>query len=191
MEKTIKLVVVGDAYVGKTSLLLAYTEKQFIGNYETTIFDNWAVTVSIEQKRYTLNLFDTAGQEEYSHLRCLGYPHTDVFLLCFSLIDQNSLKNCESLWLPEIRKYVGEDVPILLVGTKEDLLDSVQPNERVDNKWAQQAAKDMGCVSYYACSALTHRGLKRVFDEAILHATGAFKTHHSDKHKSEPCCKIL
>lgn len=65
MDKSLKLVVVGDSYIGKTSLLIAYTEKQFMSDYKTTIFDNWAVTVTIEQKRYTLNLFDTAGQVSF------------------------------------------------------------------------------------------------------------------------------
>uniref|UniRef100_A0A915CMB5 Uncharacterized protein n=2 Tax=Ditylenchus dipsaci TaxID=166011 RepID=A0A915CMB5_9BILA len=74
VDKRIKLVVVGDSYVGKTSMLFAYTEKQFLGNYQTTIFDNYAVSVNMEQKRYTVNLFDTAGQEDYAHLRVLSYP---------------------------------------------------------------------------------------------------------------------
>uniref|UniRef100_A0A914YXS7 Uncharacterized protein n=1 Tax=Panagrolaimus superbus TaxID=310955 RepID=A0A914YXS7_9BILA len=187
MEKQLNLLLLEMRMLEKR----AYTEKQFVGDYESTIFNNWAVTVNIEQKRYTLNLFDTAGQEDYAHLRCLGYPNTDVFLLCFSLLDQNTLTNCESVWIPEIRKYVGEDVPIILVGTKEDLSDSVSSFKRVDNKLAQQAAKNMGCVTYLSCSALTHRGLKRVFDEAILHATGAFKTNHSNNTKNNPCCKIL
>uniref|UniRef100_A0AC34QYM8 Uncharacterized protein n=1 Tax=Panagrolaimus sp. JU765 TaxID=591449 RepID=A0AC34QYM8_9BILA len=190
MEKNIKLVVVGDAFIGKTSLLLAYSEKRFVGSYETTIFDNWAVTVTVDQNRYTLNLFDTAGQEEYAHLRCLGYPHTDVFLLCFSLVDRTSLENCQCLWMPEIRKYVGDDIPVLLVGTKQDLHETAAPQEKVDIKEAEQIAKEMGCITFLTCSALTHRGLKRVFDEAILAARGDLKPC-KEKEKQNPCCKIL
>uniref|UniRef100_A0A7E4UXC9 Rho family GTPase n=1 Tax=Panagrellus redivivus TaxID=6233 RepID=A0A7E4UXC9_PANRE len=192
MEKSIKLVVVGDAFVGKTSLLMAYTKQTFAENYETTIYENWAVTLNVDQTRYTMNLIDTAGQEEYSHLRCLGYPHTDVFLLCFSLIDRASLENCENVWLPEIRKYVQEDVPIILVGTKYDLAEEKQGDNTVNIKEAEAKAIQLGCVAFLACSALTHRGLKRVFDEAILYATGATtRTAQSKKSNSSPCCKIL
>lgn len=136
---------------------MAYTEKRFVGNYETTVFDNWAVTVNVDQNRYTLNLFDTAGQvsklifillnqffkEEYAHLRCLGYPHTDVFLLCFSLVDKTSLENCQYLWMPEIRKYVGDDVPVILIGTKQDLHETAPPQEKVDLRQAEQIAKEV------------------------------------------------
>lgn len=44
------------------SLLFAYTQKKFLENYATTVFDNWAINVTIERKSYTVNLFDTAGQ---------------------------------------------------------------------------------------------------------------------------------
>ncbi|KAH7730544.1 Protein CRP-1 [Aphelenchoides avenae] len=173
MDKRLKLVVVGDSYVGKTSLLFAYTEKKFLGNYQTTIFDNYAVTLTVDQKRCTVNLFDTAGQEDYAHLRVLSYPQTDVFLLCFSLVDPPSLEACQTTWMPEIRKYAGSETPVVLVGTKEDLYESTKPQDRVDWKTAQRLADEMGCAKFLACSSLTHRGLKRVFDEGILLAIGS------------------
>uniref|UniRef100_A0A914SIK5 Uncharacterized protein n=1 Tax=Parascaris equorum TaxID=6256 RepID=A0A914SIK5_PAREQ len=62
MEKKLKLVVLGDSCVGKTSLLFAYTENRLLENYTATVLENWAVSVTIDQKQYTVNLFDTAGQ---------------------------------------------------------------------------------------------------------------------------------
>jgi small GTP-binding protein len=186
MDKRVKLVVVGDSYVGKTSLLFAYTEKRFLGNYQTTIFDNYAVNLTIDQKRYTVNLFDTAGQEDYSHLRVLSYPQTDVFLLCFSMVNPQSLEACQSTWLPEIRKYAGSETPVILVGTKEDLYEGTKPHDRVDWKVAQKVADEMGCTKFLACSSLTHRGLKRVFDEAILMAIG--REHQEKKPKARSIC---
>uniref|UniRef100_A0A1I7XP48 Ras-like GTP-binding protein RhoL n=1 Tax=Heterorhabditis bacteriophora TaxID=37862 RepID=A0A1I7XP48_HETBA len=143
MEKKLKLVVVGDSYVGKTSLLFAYTEKQFRSVYATTVFDNWAISVDIEHRNYTVNLFDTAGQEDYEHLRCLSYPHTDVFLLCFSLVEKKSLDACRTVWLPEIRKYAGDNVPVILIGTKEDLLDHASEKEKISNETARKAANEV------------------------------------------------
>ena len=82
-------------------------------------------------------------KEEYAHLRCLGYPQTDVFLLCFSLVDKTSLENCQYLWMPEIRKYVGDDVPVILVGTKQDLHETAPPQEKIDLRQAEQIAKEV------------------------------------------------
>ncbi|CAJ0590548.1 unnamed protein product [Cylicocyclus nassatus] len=187
MEKRLKLVVVGDSYVGKTTLLFAYAEKQFRSVYATTVFDNWSITVNIEHRNYTVNLFDTAGQEDYGHLRCLSYPNTDVFLLCFSLVDPKSLDVCLTVWMPEIRKYAGDNVPVLLVGTKEDLLETATDEQRVSFDAARRAASQMGCMKFLACSALTHKGLKQVFDEAFLAALGVTL---KDSYR-KPCCRIL
>ncbi|KAE9417388.1 hypothetical protein Angca_009116, partial [Angiostrongylus cantonensis] len=186
-EKPLKLVVIGDTYVGKTTLLFAYTEKEFRSVYSTTVFDNWSITVNIEHRTYNVNIFDTAGQEDYMHLRCLSYPNTDVFLLCFSLVDPKSLDVCQTIWLPEIRKYAGDNVPVLLVGTKEDLMESTDERKRVSFEAARKAAHEMGCVKFLPCSALTHRGLKQVFDEAFLVAIGITI---KDDYRS-PCCSLF
>ncbi|VDM48401.1 unnamed protein product [Toxocara canis] len=185
-EKKLKLVVLGDSCVGKTSLLFAYTGNRLLENYTATVLENWAVTVSIDQKQYTVNLFDTAGQEDYAHIRCLSYPQTDVFLMCFSLVDPKTLESCKVVWLPEIRKYVGSQTPIVLVGTKEDLVESTPPSEKVDPVTAQQVADSIGAVSFVQCSSLTLRGVKRVFDESLLAAIGRSPLEPERK----PCCCI-
>ncbi|CAD6186612.1 unnamed protein product [Caenorhabditis auriculariae] len=185
MENKLKLVVVGDSYTGKTSLLFAYTKKQFLDNYATTVFDNWAISVNIDNKNFTVNLFDTAGQEDYEHLRCLSYPHTDVFLLCFSLADRKTLDSCRTVWVPELRKYAGDNIPIVLVGTKEDVVESSPaPKDAVSHDLARRVALEIGCVKYLACSALTHKGLKRVFDESLLAAVGV----KIEEESPSPCC---
>jgi cell division control protein 42 len=57
------------------------------------VFDNYAVTVMVDEEPYTLGLFDTAGQEDYDRLRPLSYPQTDVFLVCFSVMSPASFEN--------------------------------------------------------------------------------------------------
>ncbi|KHJ96235.1 Ras family protein [Oesophagostomum dentatum] len=86
--------------------------------------------------------------EDYGHLRCLSYPNTDVFLLCFSLVDPKSLDVCQTVWMPEIRKYAGDNVPVLLVGTKEDLLDSAREEDRVSFDTARRAASQVSANSF-------------------------------------------
>ena len=59
---TIKCVIVGDGAVGKTCLLMSYAANQFPRDYIPTVFDNYAVNVTIGKEVYKMGLFDTAGQ---------------------------------------------------------------------------------------------------------------------------------
>ncbi|KAJ2064906.1 Rho GTPase [Coemansia aciculifera] len=175
--QTIKCVVVGDGAVGKTCLLISYTTNKFPSEYVPTVFDNYAVTVMIGDEPYTLGLFDTAGQEDYDRLRPLSYPQTDVFLVCYSVTSQASYENVREKWLPEVTHHCP-GVPCIIVGTQVDLReDTVMLEKLAKNKQkaisAEQGlllAKDLKAVKYVECSALTQKGLKNVFDEAIVAA---------------------
>lgn len=175
--QTIKCVVVGDGAVGKTCLLISYTQNKFPNEYVPTVFDNYAVTVMIDGEPYTLGLFDTAGQEDYDRLRPLSYPQTDVFLVCFSVVSPASYENVKEKWHPEIKHHCPS-TPFLLVGTQVDLrndpatLDKLSKNrgKPIEAAEAVKIAKDLKAVKYAECSALTQKGLKDIFDEAILAA---------------------
>ncbi|PIK50671.1 Cdc42 [Apostichopus japonicus] len=141
------------------------------------VFDNYAVTVMIGGEPYTLGLFDTAGQEDYDRLRPLSYPQTDVFLVCYSVVSPSSFENVKEKWQPEITHHCPS-TPFLLVGTQIDLrddstvVDRLQRNKQkpITVEQAEKLAKELKAVKYVECSALTQKGLKNVFDEAILAA---------------------
>lgn len=59
-------------------------------------------------------------QEDFNKLRVLSYLNSDVFVICFSVTNPDSLKNVQEYWVPEIRHYIPY-VPFVLVGTQIDL----------------------------------------------------------------------
>ena len=176
-DKTIKCVVVGDGAVGKTCLLISYTQNKFPSEYVPTVFDNYAVNVMIGGEPILLGLYDTAGQEEYDRMRPLSYPEANVFLICFSTVKPSSFENVKAKWLPEVKLHCPK-VPILLVGTQMDLrdnqatLDKLAKNKSkpVSQEMGDRLAKELKMVKYAECSALTQKGLKDVFDDAIMAA---------------------
>ncbi|KAK3870360.1 hypothetical protein Pmani_023558 [Petrolisthes manimaculis] len=172
--RPIKCVVVGDGTVGKTCMLISYTTDSFPKEYVPTVFDNYSAPMVVDSIPVSLGLWDTAGQEDYDRLRPLSYPQTDVFLICFSVVSPSSCENVTSKWYPEIKHHCP-DAPIILVGTKMDLRDdketlvflSDQGQSPVKREAGQKLANKIRAVKYMECSALTQRGLKQVFDEAV------------------------
>src|SRR5690349_14864495 len=172
--QSLKCVVTGDGAVGKTCLLISYTTNAFPGEYIPTVFDNYSASVMVDDKAINLGLWDTAGQEDYDRLRPLSYPQTDVFLICFSIVSPPSFENVRSKWNPEVTHHCP-NTPKLLIGTKVDLREDKDTLERLSSKkmapisqaQGQKMMEEVGAVRYMECSALTQKGLKPVFDEAI------------------------
>ena len=154
------------------SLLISYTENRFPVDYVPTVFDNFTTGVEVDAQLINFALWDTAGQEEYSRLRALSYPETDVFLLCFSVVSTSSFDNIRSKWHPEIIHHCP-DATTMLVGTKIDLrddkdtLESLKGEKLPTFEMGEQMAKDINAIAYLECSALTQEGLKKVFESAI------------------------
>jgi len=174
LMSAVKLVVVGDGAVGKTSMLISYTTNAFPSEYIPSVFENYSANVMYNSKSYSLGLWDTAGQEDYDRLRPLSYPSTDIFLVVFSIVNPTSFENVKSKWVPEIQHHCP-GVPFILVGSKVDLRDDKDMVEKLAGKkqdpitkeMGEKLAKELGAVKYLECSALTQVGLKDVFDSSL------------------------
>jgi len=168
----VKLVVVGDGAVGKTSLLISYATNNFPTDYVPTVFENYTARKKRNDETILLHLWDTAGQEEYDRLRPLSYPGADVVLLCFSTVSQASYDAIRDKWAPEVNHYIHE-VPHILVGTKIDLREAQHPDpnsgkfEPITPEMGQAMAKQIKAAKYVEVSSKTRQGLEEVFAQAI------------------------
>ncbi len=144
-DRMYKIVVVGDAACGKTTLLLSATRGAFPEVIDTTSMQ-YSSKVKIAGKNAEFELFDTFGTDENQRQRVSLYPGTDVFVVCYSIISPYSFDNVRTKvsfppfpltlqWLPEVSRYCDEKAKIVLVGTKRDLRNDEDALERLSKVW--------------------------------------------------------
>lgn len=167
-----KLVVVGDGAVGKTSLLIVYATGKFPSQYLPTVFENYTAQMQRGEDSILLHLWDTAGQEDYDRLRPLSYPGSDIVLLCFSLVNKASYEAVRDKWAPEVHHYVP-DIPHVLVGLKADLRDAGEkdPNtgkhQPISTEQGEAMKAEIGAVHYAEVSAKTKDGVTPLFEHIV------------------------
>jgi len=199
----LKLVVVGDGAVGKTSLLYVYNKGEFPENYVPTVFENVAKNATYKGKPVTLRLYDTAGQEEYDRLRPLSYPGTNIVLLCFSVASRSTFDSISSKWAPEVRHYLPR-TPTILVGLKKDIRDDSDAEHPADfdpvkKEEGDDLAKKIGASCYMESSAKKEQGVSEIFEKAMTiywpektqSSSGSSGDSADGQHKKKSGCTLL
>jgi len=175
MKRTIKLVVVGDGAIGKTSLLISYTTKAFPKTeYIPTVFDNYNAIEECDSQPINLILWDTAGQEEYDNIRTMNYPGTDCVIICYSVESRTSFKNIETKWLPELEKYCQGAVRIF-AGLKCDLLEDPEVLKKIEARGetpvtvedGEQLTSKLGGQAHFRVSAMSGTNVNELFINAM------------------------
>lgn len=165
-KNEIKCVVIGDAAVGKTCMLISYTTNQFPSEYTPTVFDNYTTKVTVDGKVFLFHLWDTAGSEHFDLLRPLSYTGTNVFVICYAIVDRTSYINVKDKWVRDLKEKAGH-IPFLIAATKADLRDVGEKKDLITAKEGQDLAKDVGAKYFIECSSITQAGLKECFNQAI------------------------
>lgn len=123
-----KCIIVGNSGVGKSSLLLQFTDKKFSHSHEMTIgVDFGAKTIDIDNKTIKLQIWDTAGQESFRSITRSFYRDSGLVLLVYDVSDRKSFEALKK-WLEDI-KDMANNPQIILVGNKSDLKRAITVEE--------------------------------------------------------------
>ena len=122
----LKYIIIGDAAVGKSNLLLRYVHGQFKPEYQLTIgVEFGAKNIEIDSKIFRIQIWDTAGQENFRSITRAYYKNSVCALVVYDISSRDSFNNVMS-WIEDCRNQSPKTIFIVLVGNKCDLEDKRQ-----------------------------------------------------------------
>eukprot|EP01099_Mayorella_cantabrigiensis_P000033 TRINITY_DN1018_c0_g1_i1.p1 TRINITY_DN1018_c0_g1~~TRINITY_DN1018_c0_g1_i1.p1 ORF type:complete len:186 (-),score=35.09 TRINITY_DN1018_c0_g1_i1:265-822(-) len=162
MSETYKVVIVGGGGVGKSSLIIQFTQNHFVDEYDPTIEDSYRKQVTIDTRTCVLDILDTAGHEEYSAIRD-GYMRAAQGFLCvYSVISRPSFEEIASFRDQILRIKDVTVFPMVLVGNKCDL----ESSRKVSKIEGQELAKSFECP-FFEASAKTRTNVEESFYQLV------------------------
>ena len=151
--------VMGAGAVGKSALTIQLIQGRFSDSYDPTIENSYTKLLEVDGDNITLNVLDTAGQEDFACMREAYMRQGKGFLLVFSLLDDKSFDAIDG-FIKQIRETSeNPDVPIILCANKADL----EP-WKVKEADVQSYSKSVG-IKYFITSAKTGQGVLDSFSE--------------------------
>ena len=196
-EIAIKVTLIGESSVGKTSIINRYTKGNFSQELESTLGANYSQKKIVRQgKKIRLDLWDTAGQEKYRSIGRHFYKESYIVCLVYDISNYDSFEKLQSVWYPELKQF-GEELKIVaVVGNKIDKY----LNEEVKDEDAKAFAEEIKAINKRT-SAMEGTNIEDLFnslvDKYLTEIAGMIitedkikikKDNHQDKNKKKSCC---
>ena len=157
-----KVVLLGEAGVGKTCLIKQFTENKFDNNELSSLSAQY-VSKTIDyldtKKAIKFDIWDTVGQERFRSIAKIFYKDARVILFVYDITSKKTFDALINFWYEELRNNLTENPIYAVVGNKNDLY----MNQQVDTSDAKDLAKNLGGI-FQLTSAKTNEGIKNLFD---------------------------
>lgn len=177
-----KVVLLGEGCVGKTSLVLRYVEDKFNTKHISTLQASFLnKKINIDGKTVRMALWDTAGQEKFHALGPIYYRSSNGAILVYDITDEDSFQKVKK-WIKELKKMLGADIVLVIVGNKIDL----SKDRHVDPEMAESYADSVG-ATHYETSAKNNIGVEEVFiglTKQMVAVNDAKRTTDQSLHRS-------
>ena len=183
-DLSFKMIVIGDAGVGKSCLTAKASKGIFEETYSATVgFEFLVFNVKLNDKVIKLQIWDTCGQELYRSLISSFYRNASLAMMVYAIDNMESFNHIET-WLKEVKLQSNPDIKIFLIGNKSDL----EENRKVTTE-AAKTFKDENGIHYFSeASAKNGVNAKEVFIEAAKLLYGEhlkYKERKFDKNLSD------
>ena len=156
-----KVIIIGDAGVGKTCLLLRFCEDSFLTSHLPTIgIDFKQKSISVDDKTVRLQIWDTAGQERFKTITQTYFKSAQGVVIAYSVGDETSFKNVKD-WIEQVKTHASSDVNMVLVGNKTDL-----PGRVVTYEEGEILAKAYD-IPFFEASTKEGVNIKSIFESLV------------------------
>ena len=161
-DLSFKLIVIGDAGVGKSCITTRAVKNIFEESYNATVgFEFFVFNVKINDKVIKLQIWDTCGQELYRSLITNFYRNSSLAIMVYAINSTESFENVE-MWLRELRTHSNPDAKVFLIGNKIDL----ESERQVSKEMGEQFSKDNNFDLFMEASAKNGFNTQKVFIKA-------------------------
>ena len=158
-DEKIKIMLLGDSSVGKTSIIKRYCKNQYSNSFISTIgVDFETKYINIDGKIINIQIWDTAGQERYKILAQSYYKNSDGFVIVYDITSRISYDNIHK-WIEQIKEYASEKIKNIIVANKCDL-----ENKRQISKEEGKELAEKYNFKFYETSALNGKNIDKAFD---------------------------
>ena len=160
-DHIIKIIMVGEAGVGKSSILSMYCEDRYCTQYAATIgVDFFSKNLVIDSKKIKLQIWDTAGQERFRSITSSYYRGANVAILVFDMSNVNSFSRL-NYWLDQIKIYIPDNnYKIIVLGNKCD--SEISINENMISEFTKKNK-----IDFVKVSAKQNIGIDKVFNDLV------------------------
>eukprot|EP01120_Amphizonella_sp_Union-15-10_P004479 TRINITY_DN15101_c0_g1_i1.p1 TRINITY_DN15101_c0_g1~~TRINITY_DN15101_c0_g1_i1.p1 ORF type:complete len:202 (+),score=50.91 TRINITY_DN15101_c0_g1_i1:96-701(+) len=158
IAEKVKIIIIGDAAVGKTSLVQRFVNNSF-GESDVTISDTVVKDLTVDGTSYPLQIWDTGGQEKFAQVTSTYFKFADFVFIVFDINEEGTFNNV-NFWEKHIERYCPEHHRYMIIGNKSDL------SRNVKDDVAKQYAEQKG-VSYLETSAKTGDNVTEMFSIAV------------------------
>jgi small GTP-binding protein len=163
-EYVFKITILGNAAVGKTSLINQYVESTFQEDYKPTLGANIIrKDVKINDNKIRLIMWDLAGQKKYQSIRSMYFQGCVGALLVYDVTRPKTFEAIDDKWLSDFKKYVEEEGSYILIGNKIDLEDE----RKVDTAQGEKLAKEISASSFIETSAKYGDNVEEAFKTLV------------------------
>ena len=160
----IKMILLGEAGCGKTSIISRYTLDKFDSNYFTTYSSTFLSKLfEYKGKKYNINIWDTVGQEKFRSLTKIFIKGTKICLFVYDITNMQSFKELK-FWLEQAKTIAEKDVVLGMAGNKSDLI----IKQQVDDKEAMDFAKENNIIFGSTSAAKNKSSVDQLINKLII-----------------------